>query len=45
MLPCTTKIADLPFKPVGVILSGGPYSVVWTLWTLVLERASEESNM
>lgn len=27
MLPCTQKIADLPFKPVGVILSGGPYSV------------------
>jgi GMP synthase (glutamine-hydrolysing) len=24
---CTTKIADIPFKPVGVILSGGPYSV------------------
>ena len=27
MLPCTQKIAELPFKPVGVILSGGPYSV------------------
>lgn len=27
MLPCTTKVADLPFKPIGVILSGGPYSV------------------
>jgi GMP synthase (glutamine-hydrolysing) len=27
MLPCTTKIADLPFKPTGIILSGGPYSV------------------
>ncbi|KAF7196590.1 GMP synthase [glutamine-hydrolyzing] [Pseudocercospora fuligena] len=27
MLPCTQKIADLPFKPKGVILSGGPYSV------------------
>ena len=27
MLPCTTKIADLPFTPKGVILSGGPYSV------------------
>ncbi|PSK38095.1 GMP synthase [Elsinoe australis] len=27
MLPCTQKIADLDFKPVGVILSGGPYSV------------------
>lgn len=27
MLPCTQKIAELPFKPKGVILSGGPYSV------------------
>ncbi|KAK3049809.1 GMP synthase (glutamine-hydrolyzing) [Extremus antarcticus] len=27
MLPCTQKIADLPFTPKGVILSGGPYSV------------------
>lgn len=27
MLPCTQKVADLPFKPKGVILSGGPYSV------------------
>ena len=27
MLPCTSKIADLDWKPVGVILSGGPYSV------------------
>jgi len=27
MLPCTQKIADLDFKPKGVILSGGPYSV------------------
>lgn len=27
MLPCTTKIADLDYKPKGVILSGGPYSV------------------
>lgn len=27
MLPCTQKIADLPFRPKGVILSGGPYSV------------------
>ncbi|KAK3714974.1 GMP synthase (glutamine-hydrolyzing) [Vermiconidia calcicola] len=27
MLPCTQKIADLPWKPKGVILSGGPYSV------------------
>jgi GMP synthase (glutamine-hydrolysing) len=24
---CTTKLSDIPFKPVGVILSGGPYSV------------------
>lgn len=27
MLPCTQKLADLTWKPVGVILSGGPYSV------------------
>jgi GMP synthase (glutamine-hydrolysing) len=27
MLPCTTKLADLKWKPKGVILSGGPYSV------------------
>ncbi|KAJ3320160.1 GMP synthase (glutamine-hydrolyzing) [Boothiomyces sp. JEL0866] len=27
LLACTTKIADLSFKPKGVILSGGPYSV------------------
>ncbi|KAI8896319.1 class I glutamine amidotransferase-like protein [Globomyces pollinis-pini] len=27
LLACTTKIADVPFKPKGVILSGGPYSV------------------
>ncbi|KAK4656659.1 GMP synthase (glutamine-hydrolyzing) [Podospora pseudocomata] len=27
MLPCTTKIADLTWKPKGVILSGGPASV------------------
>lgn len=27
MLPCTTKIADLTWKPKGVILSGGPSSV------------------
>ncbi|OOF90783.1 hypothetical protein ASPCADRAFT_211740 [Aspergillus carbonarius ITEM 5010] len=27
MLPCTQKVADLPFKPKGIILSGGPYSV------------------
>lgn len=27
MLPCTTKLADLPWKPVGIILSGGPSSV------------------
>ena len=25
--PCTVKIADLPWKPKGIILSGGPYSV------------------
>ena len=27
MLPCTQKIADLSWKPKGVILSGSPYSV------------------
>ncbi|KAH6578386.1 hypothetical protein BASA61_000378 [Batrachochytrium salamandrivorans] len=27
LLACTTKIADIPFKPKGVILSGSPYSV------------------
>ncbi|TKW55730.1 GMP synthase [glutamine-hydrolyzing] [Colletotrichum tanaceti] len=27
ILPCTTKLADLPFKPKGIVLSGGPSSV------------------
>jgi GMP synthase (glutamine-hydrolysing) len=27
MLPCNTRLADIPFKPKGIILSGGPYSV------------------
>lgn len=27
MLPCTQKISELTWKPKGVILSGGPYSV------------------
>ncbi|KAL2005184.1 hypothetical protein VTN00DRAFT_3034 [Thermoascus crustaceus] len=27
MLPCTQKLADLKWKPKGIILSGGPYSV------------------
>ena len=27
MLPCTQKIAELPFHPKGIILSGSPYSV------------------
>lgn len=27
MLPCTQTIADLPWKPKGIILSGSPYSV------------------
>ncbi|KAK5735458.1 GMP synthase (glutamine-hydrolyzing) [Elasticomyces elasticus] len=27
MLPCTQKLADLTWKPKGIILSGGPYSV------------------
>jgi GMP synthase (glutamine-hydrolysing) len=27
MLPCTQKISDLNWKPKGIILSGGPYSV------------------
>lgn len=25
MLPCNTNLADLPFKPKGVVLSGGNY--------------------
>jgi GMP synthase (glutamine-hydrolysing) len=29
MLPCTQKLAELSWKPKGVILSGGPYSVYW----------------
>ncbi|KOS19513.1 GMP synthase [Escovopsis weberi] len=27
LLPCTQKLADLSWRPVGIILSGGPYSV------------------
>ncbi|KAE9392382.1 GMP synthase [Gymnopus androsaceus JB14] len=27
LLPCTAKVADLHFKPKGIILSGSPYSV------------------
>lgn len=27
MLPCTAKLSELKFKPVGLILGGGPYSV------------------
>lgn len=27
MLPCTQKLPDLSWKPQGIILSGGPYSV------------------
>ena len=27
MLPCTQKISELSWKPTGIILSGGPYSV------------------
>ncbi|CUM45313.1 GMP synthase glutamine-hydrolyzing [Debaryomyces fabryi] len=27
MLPCTQKISELTWKPKGIILSGGPYSV------------------
>lgn len=30
MLPCTQKISDLDWKPRGIILSGGPYSVYET---------------
>lgn len=30
LLPCTQKIADLSWKPQGVVLSGGPYSVYET---------------
>ncbi|EFY97883.2 GMP synthase [Metarhizium robertsii ARSEF 23] len=27
LLPCTTKVAELPWKPKGIIFSGGPSSV------------------
>ncbi|KAJ4396927.1 GMP synthase (glutamine-hydrolyzing) [Gnomoniopsis smithogilvyi] len=27
MLPCTAKLSELKYKPVGLILGGGPYSV------------------
>lgn len=27
MLPCTQKLSELDWKPKGIILSGGPYSV------------------
>ncbi|KAG1852741.1 class I glutamine amidotransferase-like protein [Suillus subluteus] len=27
LMPCTSKLADLKFKPKGIILSGSPYSV------------------
>lgn len=27
MLPCTQKLAELSWKPKGIVLSGGPYSV------------------
>ena len=27
MLPCTAKLSELKYKPVGIILGGGPYSV------------------
>ncbi|KAK0512350.1 hypothetical protein JMJ35_005478 [Cladonia borealis] len=27
LLPCTANISELPWKPKGIILSGGPYSV------------------
>jgi GMP synthase-like glutamine amidotransferase len=30
MLPCTQTYADLGWKPAGIILSGGPYSVYET---------------
>ncbi|XTI83168.1 GMP synthase subunit B [Cenococcum geophilum] len=29
MLPCTQKLSELTWKPKGIILSGGPYSVYW----------------
>lgn len=29
MLPCTQKLSELFWKPKGIILSGGPYSVYW----------------
>lgn len=27
LLPCTTRLSELRFKPAGLVLSGGPYSV------------------
>ncbi|MCJ1483590.1 GMP synthase (glutamine-hydrolyzing) [Schaereria dolodes] len=27
MLPCTQRLSELPWRPKGIILSGGPYSV------------------
>lgn len=50
LLACTTKISELKFKPVGIILSGSPYSVyapdsphvdpaVWSLGVPILEFA------
>jgi GMP synthase (glutamine-hydrolysing) len=29
MLPCNQKLSELAWKPKGIILSGGPYSVYW----------------
>ncbi|KAI8927846.1 class I glutamine amidotransferase-like protein [Entophlyctis helioformis] len=47
LFACTTKLADIPFRPTGVVLSGSPYSVyapdaphvdpaVWTLGVPIL---------
>jgi GMP synthase (glutamine-hydrolysing) len=39
MLSCTQKLADLSWKPKGIILSGGPYSVYqttgWLVWFFI----------
>jgi hypothetical protein len=35
MLPCTTKLSDLSWKPKGIILSGGQ-RCVYNIWALII---------